>query len=328
MVYGAGAVGGVLGGLLAEAGHDVVLIARGAHRDAIGSRGLRLERPERSVVLPLPVASTPAEVDWRPGDIALLAMKGADTPDALRALADAAGPDVPVACVQNGVANEPAALRRFGAVHAVCVLMPASHLEPGVVRADCSPVTGILDVGRFPSGLDDTDHGLAAAFTAAGFVSEPRPDIMRWKYRKLLVSLGNAVQAVCPPGDARSALLRRVDAEGEAVLRAAGIDAATAEEDRQRRGDLLRVAPVNGTRRAGSSVWQSLHRGTGSVEADYFNGEIVLIGRLHGIPAPANELVRRTANQLAAGAGAPRSIPAENLLARLAPPPPPSTVHI
>src|SRR2546430_107061 len=115
--------------MLAEAGRDVVLIARGAHRDAIRSGGLRLETPDRTVTLPVALASRPGEVAWRPGEVALLAMKSADTPAALDALARTAGPDLPVVCVQNGVTNEHDALRRFGAVYGACVLMLSSHLE-------------------------------------------------------------------------------------------------------------------------------------------------------------------------------------------------------
>jgi 2-dehydropantoate 2-reductase len=53
-----------------------------------------------------------------------------------------------------------------------------------------------------------------------------------------------------------------------------------------------------GTHR-GSSSWQSLARGTGAIEADWLNGEIVLLGRLHGVPTPVNEVLRRVANRMA-----------------------------
>ena len=66
-----------------------------------------------------------------------------------------------------------------------------------------------------------------------------------------------------------------------------------------RRGDLLSLARVGGARRGGGSSWQSLARGLGSIETDYLNGEIVLLGRLHGVPTPANALVQRLADQAA-----------------------------
>jgi 2-dehydropantoate 2-reductase len=48
------------------------------------------------------------------------------------------------------------------------------------------------------------------------------------------------------------------------------------------------MSPIEGVVRAGSSSQQSLMRGTGSIETDYLNGEIVLLGRLHGVPTPVN----------------------------------------
>jgi 2-dehydropantoate 2-reductase len=68
----------------------------------------------------------------------------------------------------------------------------------------------------------------------------------------------------------------------------------------QVRGDQVWIEAVGGTRRTGGSSWPSLACGTGSIEADYLNGEIVLFGREHGVPAPVNALLQRLANQFAA----------------------------
>jgi 2-dehydropantoate 2-reductase len=302
VVYGAGAIGGVLGALLAGAGYEIVLIARGAHLEAIRGAGLRVLTPDAERTWRLPAAAGPHEVDWREGDVVLLAMKSMDTEAALRALVAYAVPETAVVCVQNGVANERAALRMFEHVYGVCVMFPATHLTPGVVVANSSPVPGILDIGRYPDGVDATATAVAEAFRAATFHSQPRPDIMRWKYAKLLMNLGNADEAVYGRGDGGDGgdeRQRRIRAEGEAVLRAAGIAYVSPEEDRARRGDILRMIPVAGQTRAGGSSWQSLVRGTGAVEADYLNVEVVLLGREHGVPTPDNEAIRRLANQYA-----------------------------
>ncbi len=87
IVYGAGGVGGVLGGRLSQQGHDVALIARGAHLEAIRDKGLRVEDPDGSEVLELPVAGDPSELGIGDGDVVLLAMKTQDTEPALEALA-------------------------------------------------------------------------------------------------------------------------------------------------------------------------------------------------------------------------------------------------
>lgn len=102
------------------------------------------------------------------------------------------------------------------------------------------------------------------------------------------------------------------------MLAAAGIDVVDDETDRARRGDLLRTPAFEGQAPGGGSSVQSLLRGTGTIEADHLNGEIVLLGRLHGVPAPANELVRQLAVVAARDRRAPGSVPADDLLARLA----------
>ncbi|GAA4719819.1 ketopantoate reductase family protein [Phytohabitans rumicis] len=296
VVYGAGAVGGTLAGLLADAGYEVRLVARGAHLAVIRRDGLRVLSPAGSRTYRLPATDAPGDLDWRPGDVVLLGVKGAQTSAAVRALAACADSGTPVVCVQNGVANERTALRRFADVYGVCVMFPATHVTPGVVVAHCAPVPGILDIGRYPHGVDGTAEAIAEAFRAATFHSVLRPDVMRWKYRKLLTNLSNAVEAVCGRLPAGAEVVARLRAEGEAVLRAAGIAFASESEDAERRGDILRRQPVEGQSRDGSSSWQSLARGTGSVETDYLNGEIVLLGRLHGVPTPVNAHAQRVAN--------------------------------
>jgi len=300
VVYGAGAIGGVVGGRLAEAGHEVVLIARGEHHDAIRDDGLRLVVPDAEpLTLSIPVVSHPAGLDFRDDDVVLLAMKSQHTGKALSALLASAPTSVSVVCVQNGVANEPAALRLFDDVYGVCVVCPALHLEPGVVEAHASPVTGILDIGRFPHGVGPRADKIAAAFASATFESVARDDIMRWKYGKLLNNLGNAVDALCGPDPDAGVVQRRAWAEGATVLAAAGIAAVGPEEDAARRGDGFRWGGDAARSRPGASSWQSLARGTGSIEADYLNGEIVLLGRLHDVPTPVNLLLQQLATAAA-----------------------------
>jgi 2-dehydropantoate 2-reductase len=272
VVLGAGAIGGVAGGRLFAAGHDVTLVARRAHLDAIRRHGLRIESPGGTEVLPVPAVGDPGEMDWAPGAVVLMAVKSHQTDAALSALAEAAPPGTPVVCLQNGVYNEPAALRRFPNVYGVWVAFPASHLEPGVVQSWSSPVVGLLDIGRFPFGVDDVCEAVAADLRSASFDSQTIAQISRWKYRKLLRNLGNAVEAVCRPDEALRDLLGLIESEGEAALAAAGCEAATEEEDRVRRGDLLQLGDIAGQPRLGGSSWQSLQRGTGDIETDYLNG--------------------------------------------------------
>lgn len=316
VVLGAGAVGGVVGGRLAQHGHDVVLVARGAHRAAIEADGLLVRSPDDEVRVTVPVVEDARQLDLDGDDVVLLAVKGQDTPAALDALAHGPG-DLAIACLQNGVDNERQVLRRTPRTYAVPVMLPATYLHPGVVDASSSPVTGILDVGCYPSGVDARATAISAAFASSGFSSVAHPEVMRFKWSKLLMNLGNALEAAVGPVGRTSDLYAAARAEAEAVIDAAGIDVASAEEDAARRADLISLRPVAGAQRGGGSSWQSLARATGRIEVDQLNGEIVLLGRLHGVPTPVNALLQSVAHELARTRAVPGSLTEADLLARL-----------
>jgi len=315
VVLGAGSVGAVVGGRLSQAGQDVTLIARGAHLATIQARGLRLETPDETADIRLAAVGHPRDIDWGADPtVVLIAVKSQHMLAALAALVIAAPPQIPVVCLQNGIANEPAALRIFPSVYGVAVACPTSHLAPGVVQAWSTPVTGLLDIGRYPGGVDQVSEDIAADLRSATFSSSAVDAIFRWKNRKLLTNLGNAIEAVCGPHERQGQLADILLAEGEAVLAAAGMATATAQEDRDRRGDLLRLGKIAGQTRPGGSSWQSLRRGTGDIETDFLNGEIVLLGRLHGISTPANALLQKLARELALARDGPGVVPAATVL--------------
>ena len=101
--------------------------------------------------MPAAAVGDPSEIEFRADDVVFLCMKGQHTEDAVRALAADAPTEHRVVSVQNGVANEPTALRYFAGVYGMCVMCPAVHLEPGIVEASSAPVSGILDIGCYPA---------------------------------------------------------------------------------------------------------------------------------------------------------------------------------
>jgi len=313
VVYGAGAVGGVIGAHLHLAGHPTTLVARGEHLAAILEDGLVLDRVEGRRAVPVPAVPVAGDVEWGDDTVVLLCVKSHQTTAALDDLAAHAPGDTVVVSAQNGIANEPAALRMFEATYSICVMLPSTHLEPGVVVQKCHPTPGILDVGRVPAGADETAEAIAADLRAAGFESLARPDIMAWKRRKLLLNVGNSVDAACAPGPAADRLEALAREEAELVMAATGLPCVSAEADRERRGDTLRTRDDLPVPRGGST-FQSLSRGT-ATEIDYLTGEVVLLGRLHGVPTPVNALLQRTCRDLARAGGAPRSLDPADLLA-------------
>ncbi|MFF3330965.1 ketopantoate reductase family protein [Streptomyces sp. NPDC002888] len=324
IIIGAGAVGGTIGGRLAGAGHEVVLVARGAHHTALREGGLRLRVPEGELTYRLPTVDGPGALgELRADDVLVLAVKTQDSEAALQTWAPvpvegggSAAERLPLVCAQNGVESQRLALRRFRHVYGVCVWLPATYVEPGVVSAAGTPLTGVLHLGRHPHGTDETARLIAADLEKSKFEAPVVPDVARWQYAKLLGNLGNALEAVAGPVDSDEAtsFYARVRAEGEAVLDAADIPYTSVEEQQAVRGDKITLVPLPGTPRGGGSSWQSLTRGTGTIEADYLNGEIAFLGRTHGVPTPLNELLQHLANTFARERRAAGSMPLSELV--------------
>jgi 2-dehydropantoate 2-reductase len=307
--YGAGAIGGVIGAKLHMAGQEVLLIARGEHLRAMRERGLEFRTPGGTHQLNIPTVGHPSEIEFRPEDVVLLSMKSQDTGAALTALRAAAGDQIPVVCCQNGVENERLAARLFANVYGVMIVLPATYLDPGVVETPVWPLSGITDVGRYPHGVDRLAGTVSQAFSSSNLISRTTEDIQAWKYAKLIQNLNNAVQAVCGREQDTSDLAAQVRAEAEACISAAGIACISREEFNERNSVFSRDRlPPGATVRSGSSTWQSLERGSGSIEVDYLNGEVSLLGHLHGMPAPANEVFQLLADRMAREHMAPGAI--------------------
>ena len=289
--------------------------------------GLLLATPSGTDLLRLDVAASPKELGLQRDDVLVLTTKTQHTEallDEVAALPVAgdgnAGEQLPVVCTQNGVENERIALRRFSRVYGICVMLPAAHLEPGRVEAQGTPHPGMLDVGRYPSGVDAVAEEVAYDLAAAAFLSIARAEVMRWKYAKLIRNLGNSIEALCghDADEKLTAELAKLTMdEGREVLAAAGIDVVGDEEWKSYRKDQVQIAPVEGRERGGGSSWQSAQRGTGSIEADYLNGEITLLGRLHGMETPVNTLLQREANALVRDGRQPGTVSPSQLLSRL-----------
>jgi 2-dehydropantoate 2-reductase len=327
VILGAGAIGATIGGRLAEGGCDVTLVGRGAHAAAVQRNGLVLAMPDRVIRLPIPML-TVDQLRLTAADVLILAVKSQDTAQLLNELAavgvedDARIDELPVFCAQNGIANEDAALRCFSRVYGVCVNVPATHVEPGVIEAAGSPVSGILQLGRYPAGPpDDLVHAVAADLDRCGLTSSVHADVMPWKRAKLLSNLANALQVLCTGGlqgwgradGAHGELMARLRAEALACFGAAGWVVTDARAYRVGTSG-LEIAAVDGQPRRGGSTWQSVERGLPTVETDFLNGEVVRLGRLHGVPTPVNAAVQARMREITRRSLPPRSLEPADLL--------------
>lgn len=298
IIHGVGAVGGTLAVKLAASGAEVMGIARGRMLEAIRAEmGLTLITPLGAEKADFPCVGSPADIDWRPDDVVILTMKSQDTEAALEDLLAAGVRDQAIVCGQNGVDNERQALRRFANVYGMTILLPAQYLRPGEIVAFGAPKQGVFDLGRYPSGTGATAEALSALLSKAGFGCAPHAQVMASKHGKLIMNLRNMLSAAFGPGAVQDAWYQRAKDEALSVLAAAGVAVEDLGLESPRRAE-MKITPIEGIERLGSSSDQSLARGTGSIETDYLNGEIVLLGRLAGVPVPVNAAICAMARRM------------------------------
>ncbi len=318
IIYGPGAIGGLIAGLLHEASHEVIAVARGQHFERMQRDGLTLASPDGTRSLQVPVVSSIEDITWTDHDVIICAVKSQDTEGVLAACSPLAPPSTPFISAQNGVANEQLALRFFPRVYGMCVFLPAEHLSPGMVTYYSSPVPGVLDIGCIPSGSDMTAENIAADLSSARFSCRTTDRVLAWKHAKLLNNLANAVDAISTEAAREGSTYHRARDEAMKVFSACDITPISEEEARARRSVLSPPREIAGSPRGGSSTWQSLATHASRTEVDYLNGEIVLLGRQHGIPTPVNATLQRLVWSMAHDRSSPGSMPLAVLIDAIA----------
>jgi 2-dehydropantoate 2-reductase len=312
IIVGPGAIGGTIGGRLAQHGVPVVWVARGEHARVLAERGLTLRTPTGAVQVRAPVWTGPHDAGLSNDDVLVVATKTQHAAAALSAWSDApvpgpAGPRragglLPVVLATNGVHAEQIALRYFRRVWGMCVWAPAAHLVPGEVVSRFTPSSGVFHVGRYPAQLtDDTDRRLLAELRRdwqASLLTVPLPDdVMAWKYRKLISNIANIVEGLVGTQIDEELVSAAVD-EARVVLAAAGVAVVDDETEASARRGGPQVAPVPGVQAdLGGSTWQSLMRTADTVETDYLNGEIAALAAELGLDAPINTALAALARE-------------------------------
>jgi len=278
-VMGAGAVGCYFGAMLARAGHDVTLIARPQHVEAIRQHGLRFD--SRSFTGTVPVQATSEASGVEGADTVLFCVKSADTESAGQSIAPFLKSDATVLCLQNGVDNAERlqATIRQTAVPAV-VYVATEMAGPGHVKHHGR---GELIIGPSPASAD-----IARQFSAAAIPTTVSDNVIRELWVKLITNCAyNALSAVAdlPYGPLLKVagvtdVMHAVIDECEAVARALNIPLPVALRD-----SILALAASMPEQY--SSTAQDLARGK-PTEIDYLNGYVVRKAAALGIPTPAN----------------------------------------
>ena len=288
-VVGAGGIGGYYGGLLARAGHEVRMLARGEHLQALAARGLEVREPDGAFTVSVKAYDRPEEL--LPADLALVTVKSYSVPEvapAVRLLAERGAIVLPLL---NGVeAFESLAERGVPAdqILAGLTVISAVRIAPGVVerKSDFRSVV----VGERRGGSSDRAERVAAAFREAGAESSVSTEIVVDLWRKFLFIA--TIAAACglaraPVGDVQRApmgklLLERALREIGAVARARGVALPENEEE----GVLARIlALAPGLK---PSFLLDLERG-GPNELDVLSGAVSRLARERQIATPVHD---------------------------------------
>jgi 2-dehydropantoate 2-reductase len=283
-------VGGYFGAKLARGGHAVILVARGAHLEAIRRDGLRI----RSVVEGESVASPMAvgDLDGQlPADAVLLCVKGFDTEAALAQLRPVVGPETPVLSLQNGVSSAAVIDRVLGPGHAVGgVAYVFAFLEgPGVIAHQ---LAGWIVLGELDGRISPRAEALRDALASAGIPVDLSASIRQVLWEKYLLigaQAGMTALTRSPVGVLREIpecwrMYRAIVEEMAAVGRAEGVGLPEDVVDR------IMTAATALPPEAQASMAHDLAAGR-RLELEALHGHAVRLGASHGVPTPATSAV-------------------------------------
>jgi len=291
-VFGSGAVGGYFGGRLAQAGEDVVFIARGEHLKAMKTNGLRVDSVEEDfIVRPVNVTDDPAQAGVV--DMILLAVKAWQVPEAAEAMLPMVGPDTFVVPLQNGIEAPSQLADVLGPGHVLgglCGLF--TFIEgPGHIRhAGSSPFVRFGELDNSPS---DRAEKLLDIFSGTlGVTADIPKDIHMaiWEKFMFIVSwsgVGSITRA--PIGVIRNQPGTRQMLEqvmNEVCNLAQARDIALTRETIAGNMDTLDGVPANGT----ASMQRDIMAGRLS-ELESQNGAVVRLGLESGVETPINTFI-------------------------------------
>ena len=306
-VMGAGGLGGNYGARLAAGGQDVAFIARGANLRGLRDRGLLVTSEALGDIRldKVRVSDDPAEIG--PVDVVLLTTKRYDLEAAAEATKPLLGPETAVISLLNGIDSEARMVAILGPRHVVggAAYTTAHLLEPGRIRHVSGPQR--IAVGELDGRISPRLEGFAEVAEAAGIETLVSDEIQAliWAKFVLLAGIGGVCALARQPVGAirEDAELRALShlsmAEIVAVAEAEGIEIPGAEA--------AGAAFIeNSAADLEPSLLVDLNRGR-RLEGEWFSGEILRLGRLHGVATPIHQAIWAALRPFAAGLGTPGS---------------------
>jgi len=317
-IFGAGAIGGYVAVKLAQTGHQVSVVARGAHLEAIKAKGLTLQQGGMRHHARVKAAADPAALG--PQNYVFVSVKAPSLPDVAQRLAPLIGPETAVVTAMNGIPwwffhgfgkFDGTSFDSIDPGGALAKALPPQRIIGCVLHIACSvPEPGLIvhnSQNRFFLGeLDGATSPrlavLADAMKAAGMEAEARPDIRRDVWVKLLGNMTFAPVSLLTQAtnDAMGADpgVRKIFAAMIEEANAVGAPYGLASDmSTQQRIDL--GGSLKGFR---TSMLQDMDKGR-PVELDTIVRAVIDMGRKVGVAAPVIETIYALASQRAQMAG-------------------------
>jgi 2-dehydropantoate 2-reductase len=304
IIYGAGAVGSIIGGHMFRKNQNVILIARSNHVNEINKNGLRLITPGKEYNLKVPAYSSISEIpNYTDEDVIFLTTKSQHVLPSLGKMVNAGiSKKSPIFCFQNGISTEPLTSRIFYNVYGAVLSMAGIFLEPGVVYDNVDEGKCFIEIGLYPYGIDRVSGQVNEALQASGFAGGLNEYVMTAKASKCLIGLGHALLAITDGKGDLTSFVEKLREEAKRVWSCSGIDWEDLDKFSSRvnseRGGIIRHERFIDKSTIVSS-WQSLEKSKGNIEAREINGDIVNLGRMLNIETPYNELICKVAEKMA-----------------------------
>ena len=289
-VMGAGGIGGCYGGLLAQAGNDVTLIARGAHLAAIKEKGLQLIQPEADFTVAVAATDDPSQVG--PVDLVIFSVKAHQNSKAVPLIEPLIGEDTTILTIQNGVESADELGQDYGAERVLpgSAYLLSNIISPGVIKQ----LSLVPRVAFGESNGDRSQRAVAIrdSFCEANIEAELSDDISKALWSKLLYNSpanGMASAARLSPRDLieyphGAAMFRSAIQEVANVGTAYGIPFG--QDDVQGAMDLITARPMG----ARGSMQADLEAGR-PLELEAIVGSVGRIGRKVNVPTPVFDML-------------------------------------
>jgi 2-dehydropantoate 2-reductase len=325
IVFGAGAVGSTIGGMLALKSHDVVFICRKSHVDAIQEqKGLRIKSGTGEYFASVQAYPEVVKDMFQDDTCVVFTPKSYDTKSGVDILSQVAPADIPVVGFQNGISNEDIILEAFPNLYGGVCKMTCSCLQPGFVSLRR---LGRLAVGKYPKGTDAFARRLNKVLCEAGFQSAQSKSIACDKWLKLAVNLQSTVHAIIDGMDHETPEFLKIKMglfeEAEKVFRTQKIKAKSCDTHDftiKEMIDELKRPRASSARTAmwvRNSTWQNLYLNRKEMENSYFHGPIIEMARENKIEVPFNEVAFEMVQECHRDKLGPEAFRAVDLLERV-----------